>query len=180
MLPYAFHTVGSSMAVRSSAYQKQGGMNKRKAGEDFYFLHKIIALGDFTELKKAKVIPSPRVSDRVPFGTGKAVGEYVEHSTEAYMTYSPDSFREIRSFVGGLESFFQEQVDLSELSDPFKQFLGEQQFEKKLAEIRKNTSDFDSFKKRFFVWFDAFMILKLVHYLRDTHYPNVPVNLAVS
>ena len=41
-VPYGFHTVGSSMAIRSSAYQKQGGMNKRKAGEDFYFLHKII------------------------------------------------------------------------------------------------------------------------------------------
>jgi len=45
--PYAYHTVGSSMAVRASAYYKQGGMNKRKAGEDFYFLQKIIQLGNF-------------------------------------------------------------------------------------------------------------------------------------
>ena len=37
-LPYAYHTIGSSMAVRSNVYQKQNGMNKRKAGEDFYFL----------------------------------------------------------------------------------------------------------------------------------------------
>ena len=39
-LPYAFHTVGSSMAVRAGDYNKMGGMNKRKAGEDFHFLHK--------------------------------------------------------------------------------------------------------------------------------------------
>ena len=43
--PYAHHTIGSSMAVRADAYAKQGGMNKRQAGEDFYFLHKIIPLG---------------------------------------------------------------------------------------------------------------------------------------
>jgi glycosyltransferase involved in cell wall biosynthesis len=48
--PHAFHTIGSSMAVRASAYMKQGGMNKRQAGEDFYFLHKIIPLGHFGEI----------------------------------------------------------------------------------------------------------------------------------
>ena len=41
-LPYAFYTVGSSMAVRSGDYEDLYGMNKRKAGEDFYFLHKFI------------------------------------------------------------------------------------------------------------------------------------------
>src|SRR5690606_25563210 len=39
--PYAFQTVGSSMAARASIYASIGGMNRRKAGEDFYFLHKV-------------------------------------------------------------------------------------------------------------------------------------------
>src|SRR4030095_9895180 len=34
--PHAHHTLGSCMAVRACTYCKQGGMNKRKAGEDFY------------------------------------------------------------------------------------------------------------------------------------------------
>ena len=34
--PHAYHTIGSAMAVRPEAYMKQGGMNRRKAGEDFY------------------------------------------------------------------------------------------------------------------------------------------------
>ena len=92
-VPYAFHTVGSSMAVKSSAYQKQGGMNKRKAGEDFYFLQKIIELGHFTELNSTTVYPSPRTSDRVPFGTGKAINDFLnQENKEAYLTYSFDSF----------------------------------------------------------------------------------------
>jgi hypothetical protein len=37
-LPYACHTVGSSMAVKASSYCKYGGKNTRKAGQDFYFL----------------------------------------------------------------------------------------------------------------------------------------------
>ena len=69
--PHAHHTLGSCMAVRADAYRKQGGMNKRKAGEDFHFLNKVIPLGGFADLTRTTVYPSPRPSDRVPFGTGK-------------------------------------------------------------------------------------------------------------
>jgi len=67
--PYAFHTVGSCYAVKATSYVKQGGMNRKKSGEDFYFLHKIIPLGHFREINSTCVIPSPRESGRVPFGT---------------------------------------------------------------------------------------------------------------
>ena len=97
--PFAYQTVGSSMAVRSSIYQKQGGMNKRKAGEDFYFIHKIIALGGFTNLSSTKVIPSPRISDRVPFGTGKAIGDWIETKADVYSTYDFRIWSILKAFV---------------------------------------------------------------------------------
>src|SRR5207249_6387595 len=56
--PYAYHTFGSCMTVRADAYMEQGGMNKRKAGEDFYFLQKIISLDGFSDLTETTVIPS--------------------------------------------------------------------------------------------------------------------------
>jgi hypothetical protein len=56
--PYAFHTIGSCFAVNSKIYALEGGMNRKTAGEDFYFLHKIIPLGGFTELNSTRVIPS--------------------------------------------------------------------------------------------------------------------------
>lgn len=173
-LPYAFHTVGSSMAVKSSAYQKQGGMNKRKAGEDFYFIHKIISLGDFGELKSTMVIPSPRISDRVPFGTGKAIGDWIDQGKESYSTYAFEIFIEIKNFVELIPALFTLGINCleSKVSDEFCEFLIENKFDERLAEIRSNTTDFKSFEKRFFVWFDAFKILKLVHFLRDTDCPN--------
>ncbi len=40
-----FIPLGSAFAVRADAYVKQGGMNRRQAGEDFYFLNKLTGFG---------------------------------------------------------------------------------------------------------------------------------------
>jgi len=176
-LPFAFQTVGSSMAVRSSIYQKQGGMNKRKAGEDFYFIHKIIALGGFTNLTKTKVIPSPRISDRVPFGTGKAIGDWIESEEETYSTYDFRIFEIIKEFVEIIPTLEKSDLDQTKFStqkenQQFIHFLIENDFNMALTEIRKNASNSKAFLKRFFIWFNAFRVLKLVHYLRDNQYQN--------
>ena len=178
--PFAFQTVGSSMAVRSSIYQKQGGMNKRKAGEDFYFIHKIIALGEFTNLATTKVIPSPRISDRVPFGTGKAIGDWIETKADTYSTYDFRIWSILKSFVEiipELQSKNLSNLDFHSNTEHkhFIQFLNENEFENGLIEIRKNSTDSTSFLKRFFVWFNAFRVLKVVHFLRDNQYNNKPI-----
>ena len=72
-LPFAFHTIGSAFALTAKAYARQGGMNRRKAGEDFYFINKLIKGEKFGEINKTMVVPSPRISERVPFGTGRAI-----------------------------------------------------------------------------------------------------------
>ena len=180
-LPFAYHKVGSSMAVRSSAYQKQGGMNKRKAGEDFYFIHKIIALGGFTELKSTRVIPSPRISDRVPFGTGKAIGDWIESENLVFNTYGFESFQILKAFVDCVPAFMNESIEKLpiNLNESQKQllfgFLSTQKFEEALVEIIKNSKRESAFIKRFFRWFDAFKVLKFMHYLRDNGISNQPV-----
>ena len=180
-LPYAFHTVGSSMAVRSSAYQKQGGMNRRKAGEDFYFIHKIIALGNFTELNTTRVIPSPRVSDRVPFGTGKAIGDWVTSDKKEYTTYNFQTFKEIKRFVDFIPQLYQEtSIQGLDVCYEFKHFLNENGLGEAIAEAKTNSTSYVSFKKRLLVWFDAFRVLKAVHYLRDTVFPVQNIEQSVS
>lgn len=49
--PLAIHTLGSAFSFRASSYVKAGGMGTQQSGEDFYFLHKCIQLGDFWEAK---------------------------------------------------------------------------------------------------------------------------------
>lgn len=176
-VPHAYQTIGSAMAVRSSAYQQQGGMNRRKAGEDFYFLHKFIPLDGFAELNCTRVIPSPRPSDRVPFGTGKAVGKILKNKGRL-LTYHPEGFKQLRDFI---------QKDLynkapQELSLPpiIGQFLALQSFSEKWLEIKTHTASEKSFWQRFFRWFDGFMVMKFVHFARDNGFPDVPVEEAAA
>lgn len=184
--PDAYQTIGSSMAARSKIYQKQGGMNKRKAGEDFYFLHKIIPLGNFTELKTTKVIPSPRVSDRVPFGTGKAIGDFMEQENRNnYYTYNIQSFLDLKIFLDQVQSYYtynQEDTKrlLSSLPESIKNYLIELKFEENLPQIQRQSKTLVTFVNRFFLWFNGLVILKYVHYTRDHFYPNQKIEEVID
>ena len=173
-LPFVFHTIGSSMAVRAAAYAKQGVMNKRKAGEDFYFLNKIIQLGNFTECNTTTVIPSPRVSDRVPFGTGKAVGEIVSADQWSLETYNFKIFTELKAFVGEVYEY-NNKLESSKLSRLTNVFIDSKDLGVKIAEIGKNSNSEEGFITRFFKVFDAFWIMKYVHFSRDNFHKQVPV-----
>ncbi len=161
--PYAFHTVGSCMAVRARVYMEQGGMNKRKAGEDFYFLQKVIALGNYTDLLATRVVPSPRASDRVPFGTGKAVADQLRGKPA--LTYPFEAFED-------LKKFFEDVAHPPEAMDSFLTSLG---FERKLREFRENTASAAAFQDRFFRWFNGFTAMKYIHFARDHFYGARPV-----
>lgn len=171
--PYAHHTVGSAMAVRSSVYQEQGGMNKRKAGEDFYFLQKILPLPGFIDLTTTRVIPSPRPSDRVPFGTGRAVRELLEGAPAR--TYPMEAFLDLRWLFSKIEilynchSFSEVEAQLR-FPEPLHRYLLDQQFWSELAEIQSNTASPAAFRKRFFGWFNGFRVMKYVHFARDHYY----------
>jgi glycosyltransferase involved in cell wall biosynthesis len=164
--PYAFHTIGSSMAVRSSVYQKQGGMNQRKAGEDFYFLHKIIPLGNFHNVSTTKVIPSARISDRVPFGTGRAMQEHQNQSKDLNLSYDFESFKLIKEFLEKTngESF------IEKIPAKVMDFLKASDLLKEMVKIKSQSKNEEHFKGRFFEWFNGFKMLKLVHYLRDKYF----------
>ncbi|TXB63679.1 glycosyltransferase family 2 protein [Vicingus serpentipes] len=177
-LPYAFHTIGSSMAVRNSVYQKQNGMNKRKAGEDFYFLQKIIPLGNFTEITTTKVIPSPRMSDRVPFGTGKAMQNYLDNQQKEHLSYSIKSFIDLKQFCEKVpELYISNNV---EFPQSVKDYLAEINFKGNLEKIKKNSPTQIHFIKLFFNWFNAFKVLKYMHFARDNYYPDVLVTEAAN
>jgi len=172
--PFAYHTIGSSMAVRAGAYMLQGGMNKRKAGEDFYFLHKHIPLGNFGEINNTCVYPSPRPSNRVPFGTGRAVSEYLK-SSSPYFTYNSNSFIDLQLFFSSVTSF---NFSYEKFPLTVRNFLLENEWNKKINECRQNSSSEKVLIHRFWCWFDAFKILKFVHFARDNFYSDIPIQEA--
>ncbi len=179
--PHAFQTVGSSMAARSWAYQKQGGMNRRKAGEDFYFLNRIIQLGNFTEIKGCCVVPSPRVSDRVPFGTGKDIGKQIHEAlVSSYYTYHPMSFIELKLFFDNIHDYYLNYSDTNRFPKTILSFLKHYGETKNLEHLKDSVKTLNTFLDRFYQWFDAFKIMKYVHYIRDNHHQDVPIQQAIE
>ena len=179
--PHAFQTIGSSMAVKASAYKKQGGMNKRKAGEDFYFLQKIISLGNFGELHETKVVPSPRTSDRVPFGTGRAIKDWLSGEKNLFLSYHYQGFEDLKVFFEGLEKIYLSGLETNseKIPNTLISFL-ESDLEKNLTRIKKESNSFQVFRKKFFDWFNAFKVLKFLHFCRDQYYKNMDLNSKIS
>lgn len=180
--PYAFHTIGSSMAVRAGIYKKQGGMNQRKAGEDFYFLHKIMPLGGFTEINTTTVYPSSRASNRVPFGTGKAVNDWYNKTEKVFETYNPKVFNDLHVVMNAIKEVTKDYSYISwvdTLPNTVKQFLAEHEGEKGWNNAYNNSASNESFSNRWLNWWDGFKVLKFVHFVRDRFYPNIPLQEAV-
>lgn len=174
--PYAYHTIGSAMAVPCYTYQRVGGMNKQKAGEDFYFIEKLVYQGCFTELNRTTVYPSPRQSLRVPFGTGQAVADYIAEEPDQLAVFNPQSFQELRNFMEQLPGLYQNSgVPNAELPPAIKAFLEERNWQYFLHESLRYSHSAPGFLKRFFHWFDAFKALQFLHQARDQYYSNVPV-----
>ncbi len=174
--PHAVHTVGSCMAVRASRYAKSGGMNRRKAGEDFYFLHKLVVNGGWQDIIHAAVYPSCRISDRVPFGTGRAQMEWLEEGIGE--TYNYEIYELLQPLFSSIEKYYQSGLTLNFIP-PINDFLMNINGVQKVEEIRNKSVSFEVFQKHFWQWMDGFLVMKLVHYLRDHGYPNQPV-LATS
>ena len=176
--PFSFHTVGSSMAVRVGAYCKQGGMNRRKAAEDFYFINRIVALGGYKDLNTTSVHPSPRTSDRVPFGTGKAISNWIENTQQLWLTYHPNTFLELKSFLGLLPELRTQPGLIGDIPKAINNFLLDEGLEMTLEEARNSTSTPESFLKRIYQWFDGLKVLKYVHFARDNYFPQVRIEEA--
>jgi len=182
--PYAHHTVGSCFGVRADIYAAQGGMNKRKGGEDFYFLHKVIPLGNFVDINTTRVVPSPRESFRVPFGTGPAISKYLETEAEV-LTYDPGAFRALKQYFRLLPQFYKAgDRESTTLTDPLhasiREFLKINFFLAAIDEINNNSGSAETFCNRFFRWFDAFRIVKYLNFSAREFFPKQAVTKAAS
>ncbi|MCK5168407.1 MAG: hypothetical protein KAQ75_00900, partial [Bacteroidales bacterium] len=173
--PYSYYTIGSCFAVNANTYVKQGGMNRKQAGEDFYFLHKIFPLGMCYEINSTCVHPSSRPSDRVPFGTGPMVKSIIDLRNEDFLTYNFDSFLELKSFFNVVNDLFrisENKLDelLKKLPDSISEFLKINEIYSAVREINENSANIRTFTKRFFDWFNAFRVLKYLNFAHEKHY----------
>ena len=172
-VPYAIHTIGSCFAVRAEAYTKLGGMPVRQAGEDFYFLQKAVKMHPISEINERIVFPAPRISERVPFGTGASVRNIVENGN--YCVYNFGLFKLLKKFYNLF--FTLECEDTHEhIPQEIMDYIGTESFNDLLAECKENSSSSTAFMKRMYDKFDAFFIVKFLNTFDDkSAYPPIDV-----
>lgn len=170
--PYAFHTIGSAFFVKALAYIKQGGMIRRKAGEDFYFLNKIFQLGKVREINSTTVFPSPRPSHRVLFGTGVEVNTMITHHQRPYRVYNPEAFHMLKNLFTPIPQLFhctrhQAEQFINACDPVMRNFLDHIAFQKAIERINNNCKQPEVFQKHFFQWFGGLKIIRFMHTVHE-------------
>jgi glycosyltransferase involved in cell wall biosynthesis len=179
--PQAMITIGSAFAVTAEAYVKRGGMNRRQAGEDFYFLQNLAQIGPVGEITTTKVFPSARISNRVPFGTGAAIQKWMEGTEDLAKTYNFRAFTDLKVFFDTNERLFQTDEAgyfeiISAMPESIQQFVLQDNFWNEIEDLNKNCSTLKSFQTRFFHKFNAFKVLKFMNFAHEKYYEKADLN----
>ena len=178
--PYAFHSIGSTMACTSDGYTAVRGMNRRQAAEDFHFLDKLAKIGKVGVISDTTVFPSPRPSNRVPFGTGQRMIRFLSCRTDEYRLYDPRIFDILKKWLASMEADPDRDPETilagaGRIHPELEAYLRVSRFAEDWRVIRKNSGDQVQLRRQFKVWFDGLKTLRLVHRLSRSGYPLVPM-----
>ena len=94
--PYAYHSIGSTIAVSARHYPQVRGFPRRQAGEDYYLLNKLAKVAPIRRLRGKPIRLSGRTSSRVPFGTGPALSAMADREL---LYYDPKIFCRLGKFL---------------------------------------------------------------------------------
>jgi hypothetical protein len=174
--PYAFHTVGSTMACRAYDYVRSGGMNRRRAGEDFYFLQQLAKTSGVQSVAGTVVYPSARISNRTPFGTGRSVDQLAAEAEPARLYYDPRCYEILGAWLKLATAFWQagskELLDRATAVNPaLARFLVREGLEEIWTGLCRNHAGRQRRLSALHGWFDGLKTARLVHYLTDSGWP---------
>jgi hypothetical protein len=183
--PYGFPSIGSTMVCTADAYVAVGGMNRRDAAEDFYFLNKLAKFQAVGSIATTTVYPSARPSRRVPFGTGRRIIRFLEEDKEEWLLYDPQIFIILKRWLQAMEAAPDRETaeimsQAGQIDDRLRAFLELHQFAAAWSRIRKNVKRREGLQRHFHCWFDGFKTLKLVHYLTEQGVPQINMFAALE
>ncbi len=158
--PYAFHTIGSTMAIHAEVYAKVRGVPKRNAAEDFHLLNKAAKVAPVHTLTGPEIVIRARLSNRVPFGTGPALRTMQDAST--FQSYAHESFEFLREAI----SFINTEATISSRT---RQLLEELGFFHRLVRAKAQHRHPHTLRKALHQWFDALRTLRFIHLARRYH-----------
>jgi hypothetical protein len=192
--PYAYQSMGSCLAIPSGSYAKVRGFPRKNAAEDFYVLDKLAKVGAIQRLAGAPLSLEGRPSDRVPFGTGRALRDLTGNrkALSNFRLYHPLVFAHIAAWLQALDRIAisggdveRAMAGLPSAGPFFRTDLLREALEKlgvadAIAQARARSSDAATLARHLHTWFDAFRTLKLAHALRDGGLASLPWRAALG
>ena len=145
--PYAFQTIGSTIAISSTHYAQVRGFITIEA----------------------------RQSDRVPFGTGPAINKLLleKKINQANIFYHPQIFVELKRWLEKIHLTQSSPLGELSLSTNTLKALSTLGAARAIGAARKVSTSASSYNKHIHTWFDAFKTLRFVHCLQEQAYPSV-------
>lgn len=166
--PYAFTALGSAIAFKAKVGRAVGGFDSHMAGEDFYFLQKIVKYGQLLLYNECKVFPSPRISHRVPFGTGPAIAENLKQVDSRYPLFHYSCFDDIAQTYQQIDDLFYQDIH-TPLIDFINQHFPD---EDRWKELRANYKTLPMFQKAFHHQIDGLRIFQYIRYAQQQIHQN--------
>ncbi|MEZ5472373.1 MAG: hypothetical protein R3E90_11360 [Marinicella sp.] len=163
---YAYIPLGSTLVINAQAYAKVRGFPSRSGGEDFYILNKLAKVGTVLQPDQPIVGIEIRYSDRVPFGTGPAISQ-LSQSQQQPKYYHPKIFIILKEWRVILLQF----IENRQLPGHDYGLNQHWQIEAVLNKALKQFKNNKQWRKFIDDWFDAFKILKSVHFLSEQFLP---------
>ncbi|HET57669.1 MAG TPA: hypothetical protein ENN35_04410 [Deltaproteobacteria bacterium] len=175
---YNYHSIGSTMAVTAEGYAAVRGMSRRHAGEDFHFLNKVAKTGRVDVISGTRVYPSARASNRVLFGTGRAVAEGTAQGASLKYGWNPEVFHVLKEWTACLETHASEDAGrllerARDIHPETAAFLEEERFTTVWPRLQGNSARKGAAERHACTWFDALKTYRLIRRLTWTVYPPI-------
>ena len=166
--PYGYVSMGSTIVCTAEAYCAVGGMSRKKATEDFYFLQELTKYCGVHNIPEILVFPSPRPISRVYLGTGYRMEQIQKGFDITSLYYSDDAYRYLSKWLqlGGHaweKSLNDLLKDIKSIHPNLIGFLKIEGIETIWSKIQNNAPSELHFKEQFHRWFDG---LKTIRFLK--------------
>lgn len=166
--PYGYVSMGSAMVCTASAYISVGGMSKRKATEDFYFLQALAKYSAIYQINNVLVYPSSRCEQRVHLGTGYRLNEFKINKRFSNLDYSPRAYKNLKQLIAISKKMWGQDYNLvydkiqSTSDKETIDFLVKNNFESVWKKFCIETQNKIQFILFFNQWFDALKTIKFL------------------
>lgn len=180
--PFCYSALGCIIVCSDKMYCECGGMKNKLAGEDFYFIQEMIKnvisknpkkILNPIEVLQTTVMPATRFSDRVLFGTGKALEEIVEGNFSKAKLFKDEEYLEIKNFINLFNDLNKKKFPLELQREAEKKcrrlyyFLYEDGFfDDWKSIVANNQKSSEKLEIAFHCKFDGLKIIRALHYLQ--------------